>query len=255
MRRAKQFLYALFYGAAIFLIVWGINKIFFGPAPSCFDLKQNQGETGVDCGGPCIDCKFKNLQLLEVQEPLFFSDDRRSYAAAIELKNPNLDFTAKFKYAILFQDQSGKTVEAKHGDSFLYSGKNRYLVEAARITTGIPVKASLEIDRQSIQWLDDAGVIRPPHEIRNVSVDTEDSLIVVTGEVFNSNSYSVSRFDIGAFATTKDGAKIGVSRTDVRNVASFEAAKFTIFIPVKNSLIANLDTEATAMSVFVDVLK
>jgi hypothetical protein len=27
-----------------------------GPAATCFDLIQNQGETGVDCGGPCAAC-------------------------------------------------------------------------------------------------------------------------------------------------------------------------------------------------------
>ena len=32
------------------------NALTTGPAPTCSDKVQNQGETGVDCGGPCAAC-------------------------------------------------------------------------------------------------------------------------------------------------------------------------------------------------------
>ena len=34
------------------------------PAPTCFDGIQNQGETGVDCGGPCSSCSTCNDGIL-----------------------------------------------------------------------------------------------------------------------------------------------------------------------------------------------
>src|ERR1700722_5783343 len=49
--------WALYGGSAAFVVLlialWFIWRLFFSTPPSCFDGKQNGGETGIDCGGPC----------------------------------------------------------------------------------------------------------------------------------------------------------------------------------------------------------
>ena len=49
----------LLFSAFICLTISGCNTTDTGvsqPFPDCFDKMQNQGETGVDCGGPCLQC-------------------------------------------------------------------------------------------------------------------------------------------------------------------------------------------------------
>jgi len=44
------------------LLLAGCNTVDTGVSqafPNCFDLIQNQGEQGVDCGGPCLPCEGK----------------------------------------------------------------------------------------------------------------------------------------------------------------------------------------------------
>src|ERR1700689_3190673 len=52
-RRTKQLIYGAIYLAVLIVVITGIYFWFLKPAPSCFDHKQDGGETGVDCGGPC----------------------------------------------------------------------------------------------------------------------------------------------------------------------------------------------------------
>ena len=58
-------------GLVIFLILFLISYLIFltirGPvAASCFDGKKNQGEEGIDCGGPCPPCELKYAEPLKV---------------------------------------------------------------------------------------------------------------------------------------------------------------------------------------------
>jgi len=37
------------------------------PVPDCFDNIQNQGEQGIDCGGPCVPCPGKMTAMVDGQ--------------------------------------------------------------------------------------------------------------------------------------------------------------------------------------------
>lgn len=38
------------------------------PTPTCYDGKQNQGETGIDCGGPCASCLAPGSEISEEED-------------------------------------------------------------------------------------------------------------------------------------------------------------------------------------------
>ena len=42
----------------------GIKGLPSKPCPTCNDGVQNQGETGIDCGGPCTTCGKESVLLL-----------------------------------------------------------------------------------------------------------------------------------------------------------------------------------------------
>ena len=86
-RFGKQILYLISYLTVIFLIFLSIYLIWFKPTPACNDNSQNQGETGVDCGGPCEPCEIKTLSLVEVSFVKYFPAGEKTILLA-EIKIP-----------------------------------------------------------------------------------------------------------------------------------------------------------------------
>lgn len=131
-RYNKQVVYVL----TIFLIIISIpiliylkNKLF--SPPSCFDNKQNQGEKGVDCGGPCLPCELKSLIPLKIYKTEFIIYDRYiDIIGFIENPNDNL-LLKKMKYYFQIYDENGipklKT-NIKEIDN-IEPGERRYIVE------------------------------------------------------------------------------------------------------------------------------
>ena len=123
MRLFKQFLYGFLYLAIFSSLVWLVYSLEFKPAPTCFDEKKNQEETGIDCGSPCISCEVKSLKPLSVGSAEFFGDDR-VFSAVAEVRNPNADYGTKyFEYEISFFDSSEKLLSSKKGSDFIYPGE------------------------------------------------------------------------------------------------------------------------------------
>ncbi|MCR4333572.1 MAG: hypothetical protein NUV60_00920 [Patescibacteria group bacterium] len=87
----RRFIILLIIGAVIVALFASVLTSTFYKAPSCTDSIQNQGETGVDCGGSC-----SQLCTAEVQPPtvLFTKafqnfEGRTDVIASIENKNAN----------------------------------------------------------------------------------------------------------------------------------------------------------------------
>ncbi len=62
MRVTFTGIYIIGFFACLLLTFSGCNSVDTGvskPYPDCFDNMQNQGEQGVDCGGPCNQCESK----------------------------------------------------------------------------------------------------------------------------------------------------------------------------------------------------
>ena len=95
-RKFKQFIYLLFYVLCWSAVIAGIYFLFLKPAPSCFDNKQNQGEEGIDCGGPCskvcIPQAIKTITV--VNRVVWLEASPNNYVAFAEVKNDNSDFAA-----------------------------------------------------------------------------------------------------------------------------------------------------------------
>ena len=256
MRLLKQFLYGIFYLAILGGILWLIYSVTLKPAPSCFDNRQNGGETGMDCGGGCITCEIKNLSPLSLLPATLFSADR-DFSASAELNNPNLNYGAKtFDYEVNFYDASGRVLETRENKSFIYSGETKNLIEAGvRITNGIPARAEIKIDGKSIVWEKAENFPVPKYNLKDFAAELENGQAVVSGNISNPNNFILSKIIVSAFLVDKSGIKIGASKTELQNVRPFRVENFKIFIPVRKDLAGAIDLEATAQNVFVEVLK
>ena|SRR3989344_7789305 len=256
MRLAKQFLYGIFYLLILSGISWGVYSFTLKPAPSCFDNKQNGREIGVDCGGDCVSCEIKNLQPLSFSSAVLFRADR-VFSASAEIRNPNSSYGAKsFDYEVNFYDGAGKLLQSIKKKGFIYAGQTKDLIEAGvRITAGVASTTEIKLDEKSLIWGRAKDFFEPPHELKDSAAVLENEQAVISGNITNLNNYLLSRVLVSAFLIDKSGMRVGASKTEFQDVGPFQVENFKIFIPVRKDLVGEVDLEATAQSVFVEVLK
>jgi hypothetical protein len=89
----------IIYGLIIFLIFFSIFLFVFlkfrkPVIATCFDGKKNQGEEGIDCGGPCPPCEIKYAEPLKIYPTKYLV-----YSNSIDivglLENPNKNLALK----------------------------------------------------------------------------------------------------------------------------------------------------------------
>jgi hypothetical protein len=111
----------IIYGLIIFLIFFSIFLFIFlkfrKPAiATCFDGKKNQGEEGIDCGGPCPPCEIKYAEPLKIYEAEYV--DYPAILNTIDiiglLENPNKNLSLKrLNYYFEIYDFKSQRVKEK----------------------------------------------------------------------------------------------------------------------------------------------
>jgi len=234
-RRRKQFIYG---GITFFaLVVLAAAVVYFAlpkAAPTCFDGRQNQRETGVDCGGPCISCEIKGLPAPTVRlEKIFRSGDRVLFAAEIE--NLNSEYGAKdLPYSVVAKDAGGATLQTIRGRTFIYALDRRYIVELFSAKPGQIAGAELVIaPSDSISWESRNTFRKPNAAVRDIAVSSDPDTrgYAVSGIITNRSEFALSRVEIIGFLYTAGGAQIAVSKTQMENMASFGERAFVLNFP------------------------
>ncbi len=236
-RTFKQLIYGLFYLACwtgIFLVIY---NAFLKPAPSCFDNIQNQGEEGIDCGGPCAKvCTPGTLQPIAGGVSVFPLGSPSSTQQAISLlaniKNPNSDFAARsFSYAFGIYDANGNSLATSSGDSFVYAQEIKYIA-VPRFSLPSGAKADHAIFTVSDPvWAKASDYLPAALRVQNFAATVSGNNISVSGNLTNEDNVVFAR--VTALSVFYDGlGKLtGVSETELENVAPNETRAFTILHP------------------------
>jgi len=137
-RLAKQLIYGSVFAGILFLILLSFYNSNFKPAPTCSDGKQNQGEEGVDCGGPCADCAIRDLfefKADRTQIRYFPADpEGKTTVFYFELKNLNLNYGADFFYYYIdLFDKIDYEFDHVTDSSQIYAGGINRIVKVADI--------------------------------------------------------------------------------------------------------------------------
>lgn len=104
--------------------------------PTCFDGKQNGGETGIDIGGPCIKLDPRYLQPATTLWTRSFKVRDGTYTAAALINNPNRDAgVAAVHYHFSLYDSQNILVTERDGITFVMPGAVTPVI-ASRIDTG-----------------------------------------------------------------------------------------------------------------------
>ncbi len=239
-KMTRQIIKQIFYGTGFFLIFFliisGSYFIWLKPSPSCFDGRQNQGEIGIDCGGPCIDCEIKILNPLEVSWLRHFPVDDRVVIAA-EIRNPNFNYGAdNFSYIFTIYNYFGEKIYTLNKNSFIYAGEIKYLIEA-NIDINPKNINKIKLSFSNINWKSKEEFPRPEIQIREIRTESAQP-IRVSGLVINNNAFALSDVNVVSFLFNKNGFRIGASIAKLGSLPAFEEKFFRIVFPGHISLIA-----------------
>lgn len=234
-RFLKQFIYGAGFLAFWALIITLVYFVWLKPTPTCSDNIQNQGETGVDCGGPCEPCELKNLVPLGSTWVKYFPAGSET-AIVTQINNTNIKWGAdSFTYSIDIFGASSTRIQTITGTSFIYSGEIKYIFELAKIDS--KKISGVEISLSNPNWKNEADFPRPDASTRGLKTEAGSNGIIVSGFIQNNNAYDLSKVNIIGFLENSKGIQIGVSKTQLENILSFTEKEFKINFPKGFSLI------------------
>lgn len=244
-RGTKQFLYGALYLAVFCFVLFLIFAPKLIPAPSCHDNVQNQGETGVDCGGPCLPCYLKEAKPLEVSgsPSLFKSASLGKVFAVFDVVNRNQDLGMhSFSYAVQFFDGSKNLVGTIDGYDNIFPGESKYLVveyDGSAYDVGRIASAAFSVTSPA-SWAKATDFIVPTLSLsQGPTLSSSTGQVAVAGVIKNESPVSAPSVRVVVFVEDKYGDPLFVGSTLVTGVKSFGSSDFSVSFP--GEVFAGLD--------------
>lgn len=229
MRSLKQLIYGGIFLIILALIVWWIIGLVYTPNPTCFDNRKNQGETGIDCGGPCVSCEIKSLAPISISNK-YVIPLPDGIGIAVELTNRNTNWAARsFDYVITLKDQFGNSLGSFDGNSFIYGGELKYIV-VPRVQIVSNSVASIDMDIQDPQWVPAAQFQKPDTEMQDLRTIYEEG-IMVSANIYNKDVQLFTNMQVLALVFNRSGSLIGASQTIIDSLSALASAQVRILFP------------------------
>jgi len=249
--KKKQLKISLIYLLILIIIAGGIYLLIKPKLPSCSDGIQNQGEAGIDCGGPCPLCFWQLQNDLEVIFVQAIKTENNNFDLVAKIKNPNQDFGAKsFSYLFNLYDQKDELAFSKQGESYILPQEIRYIIEQKVLTDSKISRAELKITH--INWQKLVDYREPELLIRNSNFEQSEDSSQAFGTLENRSNYDFDKIDIYAILFGRESKILGVGKMNLRTVSSKENRYFELswFFPISNQ-IENIDITART-NIFLD---
>lgn len=217
------FLILLIFGLVIYLLV--------RPTPSCFDKIQNQGEEGIDCGGPCISCEVLNLKKIQILTGKFIEIEPQIYDVVVKIKNPNFNYGApKLIYKFNFYNANNELIQTIDDESFILPNQVKYLVKNRIKINGIPVR--LTITFKPITWkkISDFTYLNFPIIDKVYSLNTDGiGFSQLSAKIINKTNFNFRKVEIKGVLLDKLGTILAINKTEVNDFLSNETREFRFF--------------------------
>ena len=224
-RRRLIILIVLGGAVAAFLLIVAIAT--FYETPTCADRKQNQGETGIDCGGSC---QYLCTAALEPPTVLFTTafapfEDRVSVVALVENKN-DAAAAKDVPYRVQVYDEKRTLLQEVRGTIDLPPGAT-VPVYVAGIATGQQrvAAAFLEIEPTAPRWFTRASDPRVVPQVSNVVHGGAVDAPRITATLNNESVTPLANLRVIVFVSDASGTVIAASQTVVQRVPAQGAAE------------------------------
>ncbi len=219
----------LFFGL---LIGIPVAKYFLSIQPTCFDGSQNQGETAVDAGGPCLTLDPTHLSPSAALWARAFKVRDGSYTAVAYIINPNTAAgVAQVRYRFMLYDSGNILVADAEGTTFIMPGGITPVLVAG-ISTGnrIAVHTQFQIIDEPLQWermTEPASVIK----LSNQQVSTTDTIPRITAIAQNNSFATLHDTSFIAVAFDPYGNAMAASRTAIADLEPNTPTQITFTWP------------------------
>ena len=233
-RSQKKLVFGFIYGA-LFLGIAYLVYLPFRPPETCSDGKQNQNETGVDCGGVCGACVVDPiLENIQVSETAWVSAGKgNEYDVVGKISNPNNDYGAsKVAYTFRVIGESGNVLAERTGTSFILPKETKYLVETSLSLSEKPSR--VEVILGDTAWEKFAGYKeRPALDVYNRSFERTSGVNfgAAKGLVVNNSPFDFTNVGIVVVLRNDNGNVIALQKTDMQTLRSGEQRDFTLVWP------------------------
>ncbi|MBN2197776.1 peptidoglycan-binding protein [Candidatus Wolfebacteria bacterium] len=235
---SKQILFGGGYLIVLFVIIFIIYSFWFKASPTCFDNRQNQGETGIDCGGPCLPCEIKTLVPLEASRTKYFSADGQTIILA-EITNVNLNWAAdSFNYSFDIYGENNLKLKKITNKSFIYSGEIKYIFEPTEIE--FEKIKNIIVSFSDINWKESNNFPKPNIQTRGIKTEPANDNgtgAIVSGFINNNNPFGISKVRIIGILLNQNNIQLSASKTEIENIPAFGEKSFKINFPKSVSLI------------------
>ena len=228
-RVKKQFTIALIFFLMCASFVSVIFLIYYEPKPTCRDGVQNQGELGIDCGGPCKICPpSKSIKPLEILWTEIIQSGFVSYDLVSRIKNSNSNFgIGSLNYKFVLYDKNGKILSEKNGLTYILPDCEKYIIESSIDSAVAPEKAVLKFghilweEDQNFEKLNFPIIDRKFETLNNGSVTGE-----ISGIVTNDTFYDLGKININIVLFDADRRIVGVNISDMATMMAEEKRYF-----------------------------
>lgn len=209
----------------VFLFALALPTFFISyKAPSCSDGVKNQGELGVDCGGPCsVLCKSEALPLI-IRWQRAFRVKEGIYNAVAYVENPNPDSgIARIPYIFKLYDTDNVLIYERRGETFV-PPKKVFGIFESNLTVGnrVPARAFFEFLGSPL-WRREY-VSEPALAITNKSLSGEESVPRLQASLENRGLSPLHDIEVVAILYDEGGNSVASSRTIVDKVDKNSAA-------------------------------
>lgn len=218
------------------IVVIGLAIYFMAmPEPTCNDGRKNQGEKGVDCGGPCMPCPEQpNLEDLSVVSAEWVYDQDNKYDVAVKVKNPNNLYGAeKFDLKISFQNQGGPIENERNTTSFILPNEEKYVLLQGVELTNAPSNVQAEISDPS--WKKFKDYQAPDLIINNkrfeISSGGSSDYAKAWGTLINNSQYDFETITVKVILRGPSGELLGENSHIMNTVRAKEQRDFFANFP------------------------
>ena len=216
----RKILYAVGFAVIVVLLASYPAYLLFYKAPTCFDIKQNGEETGVDCGGGCaLMCAIDVKPPRAVWAKVFPINSNYDIGVYVENVNVNAGIR-NAHYTIRVFDDTGKVLLEKKGATELAPASTLLLFETGVTFSGTPARVEISFDSEDLANWKKATTAPSPVVTKNQSlknVDTKprfDAVLVNTDPVND-----VEKLSLGAIVYDSFRHPVAVSKTYVDRIS------------------------------------
>lgn len=212
-RKIKQLIYfSIFISFLIIPLVFYliIKKI----SGTCYDGVKNQGEKGVDCGGPCPPCELKEKITIQSLNYLINVNQTLDIIAKIENTEKTLGLK-NLKYQFLIYDLNGVLKDTINGETILFPAELRYIAKLGYPIRGFTLgKVEFKILEPKVtDWLS-LSTSSIKISSYNQKVILDNNKLKATLSLYNSSSTYYKKLEIIVFVYGENRKLLTIGRIE-----------------------------------------